>query len=84
MSVLLTKRFWKFCCIIICISFSLPKRSHHQRISDQVEKIFFRKCCEEDQVYEFVEDKCVDRNSQQLQMEKQKYPINFIHNDFSV
>lgn len=84
MCIVMKKGFWKFCCIVVCISFSLPGNSHHQRITDETEEIFFRKCCEEDQVYEFMEDKCIDRNIQQFETKQQKYPINFVHNDFSV
>ena len=83
MCVLMKKGFWKFCCIVICISFSLPNISHHQRIADETEKIFFHKCCEEDQVYEFENDKCIDRSTHQFKTKEQKFPINYVHKDFS-
>lgn len=84
MCIIMRQGIWKFCCIFICICLSLPQRSHHQRITDEMNEIFFRKCCEEDQVYEYIEHKCIDRNIHQAKTREQNYPINFVHKDFSV
>ena len=73
-----------FYCIFIFILVLLPSNSRLQKVKDEPKPIYFRKCCNENEVYEYTQDKCINRKHLEFPQSRQKYPINFIHDDFSV
>ena len=46
-----------FCCIFIYILVLLPSNSCLQKAEDEPKPIYFRKCCNENEVYEYNDDK---------------------------
>ncbi len=71
-------------CISICILAWMPRGMCDQHIEDKYGEIYFRKCCEENEVYEYTQDKCIEKHSVEISASRQNYPINFVHEDFSV
>ena len=78
MYILMKQLFARGCCILVCTLILFAKGSHQQRMDNE---IFFRKCCKENEVYEFIENECIDRSTYKFKTHEVKYPINFVHKD---
>ena len=70
--------------IFIYILVLLPSNCRLQKVDDEPKPIYFRKCCNENEVYEYNDDKCINRKDVERPKSRRKYPINFIHDDISV
>ena len=82
-----TKRkiMWNVYYSSVCVLFLLSKSyCNEMRIESNLGGIHYRKCCKENQVYEFTEDQCVDRNRHELENPNQYFPVNNVHEDISV
>ncbi len=71
------------CCICIYILVLLPNKSHLENVDDKPKNIYFRKCCKDNEVYDYIKKKCIDRKLIQPQQPNRRYPINFVHDDVS-
>ena len=71
----------KACCISLFLMFLMPNRSDQQQLNNKLEKISFRKCCKQDEIYEYDGDKCVADD--EISLSRKRYPINSVHDDFS-
>ena len=61
----------------------MPSRSYQQQLGDDSKKIYFRKCCKHNEIYDYNNDKCVEHDGGDSDMSRKQYPINFVHDDFS-
>ena len=77
----------KACCISLFLMFLMPKTINSSSTTDQLQlnnkmkNIHFRKCCKQNEIYEYDGDKCVADD--EMSLSRKRYPINSVHDDFS-
>ena len=85
LAVIVQKKIRMLIKISYCISLSflcmMPARSFQQQSDKNLRAIHFRKCCEQNEFYNYDSKKCVQDDENVLS--PKQYPINLIHDDFS-
>ena len=67
--------------------FLMPKTINSSSTTDQLQlnnklkNIHFRKCCKQNEIYDYDRDECVADD--EMSLSRKRYPINFVHDDFS-
>ena len=75
----------KVFCIAIGAFSVLPKVRSQGEDEQKTDLIYYRKCCEENQVYEVTTDECIlKKEIDGIDWTDKHIPVNFVHGNFSV